>query len=93
MPEARHKRGPGETGRWKGWYRKPDPAPVVVRKAATRPAVKTATVPMTDAQANYLKKLCEQTGETFDPSLSLKRAKAEIQRLKRKRAAQRRERR
>ena len=40
--------------------------------------------PMTGAQASYLKTLCEEAGEEFDPELSKARASEEIDRLKKK---------
>ena len=37
---------------------------------------------MTDAQASYLKTLCEEAGEEFDPELSKAEASKAIDRLK-----------
>jgi hypothetical protein len=40
--------------------------------------------PMTEAQAKLLKRLCEQHGETFNPSWSKRMASRRIQQLKRR---------
>jgi hypothetical protein len=42
----------------------------------------TGDEPMTGAQASYLKTLCEETGEAFDPNLSKADASKMIDRLK-----------
>lgn len=41
----------------------------------------TGDEPMTGAQASYLKTLCEETGETFDPELDKAGASMMIDRL------------
>ena len=42
----------------------------------------TGDEPMTDAQASYLKTLCEEVGAEFDPSLSKAAASERIDQLK-----------
>lgn len=42
----------------------------------------TGDEPMTGAQASYLKTLCEETGETFEPGLSKADASRRIDELK-----------
>lgn len=42
----------------------------------------TGDEPMTGAQASYLKTLCEETGEAFDPDLSKAEASKKIDDLK-----------
>jgi hypothetical protein len=42
----------------------------------------TGDEPMTGAQASYLKTLCEETGETFDDSLTKAQASERIEELK-----------
>jgi hypothetical protein len=42
----------------------------------------TGGEPMTEAQASYLKTLCEKAGEEFDPSLSKAEASKRIDALK-----------
>jgi Protein of unknown function (DUF3072) len=44
----------------------------------------TGDEPMTGAQASYLKTLCEETGEPFDPNLTKAAASARIDELKRR---------
>jgi hypothetical protein len=42
----------------------------------------TGDEPMTGAQASYLKTLCEETGEEFDPNLTKAHASEKIDELK-----------
>jgi hypothetical protein len=42
----------------------------------------TGEEPMTGAQASYLKTLCEEVGESFDPSLSKAEASKRIDELR-----------
>jgi hypothetical protein len=44
----------------------------------------TGDEPMTGAQASYLKTLCEETGEPFDPKLSKAQASERIDELRSK---------
>lgn len=44
----------------------------------------TGDEPMTGAQASYLKTLCEEVGETFDPSLSKADASKRIDALRKR---------
>jgi hypothetical protein len=44
----------------------------------------TGDQPMTGAQASYLKTLCEEAGEPFDPSLSKAAASRRIDELQQK---------
>lgn len=44
----------------------------------------TGDEPMTGAQASYLKTLCEETGETFDPKLDKAEASIMIDKLQSK---------
>jgi hypothetical protein len=78
MSKRAHRRtGTGGMGRWRGWDRQ-GPAAVEVRHVEpTREAA-----PMTDAQAKLLKRLCEQHGETFNPSWSKAQASKRISQLK-----------
>lgn len=62
---------------WKGWDRQPPAAEVVVKRAAERVAE-----PMTDAQARYLRTLCNRAGEKFNPSWTKKQATKRINQLR-----------
>ena len=42
----------------------------------------TGDEPMTGAQASYLKTLCEEAGESFDPSMTKAQASARIDELR-----------
>lgn len=79
----------GDPQRWKGWRHgqtnaKEGDAPIKVTHGPV------TAKPMSEKQAAYLKLLCEQTGEKFDPTLSMGRARVEITRLKRRRYRERR---
>ncbi|HYY44110.1 MAG TPA: DUF3072 domain-containing protein [Actinomycetota bacterium] len=43
---------------------------------------KTGDEPMTGAQASYLRTLCEETGQEFDPSLTKAQASERIDQLR-----------
>ena len=43
---------------------------------------KTGDEPMTDAQASYLRTLCDEVGEPFDPNLTKAEASARIDELR-----------
>lgn len=76
MSGGRRSHGEG-MGRWRGWDRQGD-APVTVRRVEpTREAP-----PMTEAQAKYLKSLCAQAGEAFNPSWSKRQASVRIKQLR-----------
>ena len=75
---ARHRRT-GSQGRWKGWYRQPKHAPVVVTQG---PLIEAE--PMTEAQAKYLRSLCGKAGEKFNPTWTKRQASIRIRQLKRR---------
>jgi Protein of unknown function (DUF3072) len=81
MSKRAHRRtGTGGMGRWRGWDRQ-GVAPVEVRHVEPT----SEAVPMTAPQAKLLKRLCEQHGETFNPSWSKQQASVRIGQLKARR--------
>jgi Protein of unknown function (DUF3072) len=50
----------------------------------------TGDEPMTGAQASYLKTLCEQAGESFDPNMTKGQASQRIDELRERRSRARR---
>lgn len=79
MADAKHHRH-GTHGRWKNLRTRPaQEAEVIVRQGPTKkpPA-------MTPAQEKYLRELCRQAGERFNPAWTKRQAGQRINQLKRR---------